>query len=161
MSELIETQKVKVVELYEWTPKQLSNPTQTPKIGHQGPKNQNDPEIKQKSISELKKTYKMRVVQLHEQTVFEPFPICKNSPLGKKNSKITTKLSQNQMSELKVTQKMRVVQLHEQTSKKILNPSQPRNSLLGLQKVKNDPKIEPKLNVRIERSKENESYSTT
>ena len=37
----------------------------------------------------------------------------------------------------------------------------PKNSSLGPQKVKNDPKIKPKSNVRIERNKENESCSTT
>ena len=37
----------------------------------------------------------------------------------------------------------------------------PKNSPLGSQKVKNDPKIESKLNVRIQRNKENESCSTT
>ena len=37
----------------------------------------------------------------------------------------------------------------------------PKNSPLGPQKVKNDPKIKSKSNVRIERNKENESYSTT
>ena len=33
----------------------------------------------------------------------------------------------------------------------------PKNSPLGPQTVKNDPKIEPKLNVRVEGNKENES----
>ena len=36
----------------------------------------------------------------------------------------------------------------------------PKNGPLGPQKGKNDPKIESKLSVRIERNKENESYST-
>ena len=35
------------------------------------------------------------------------------------------------------------------------------NSPLGPKEVKNDPKIKTKVNVRIERNKENESYSTT
>ena len=35
------------------------------------------------------------------------------------------------------------------------------NCPLGPQKVKNDPKNESKLNVRIERNKENENCSTT
>ena len=39
--------------------------------------------------------------------------------------------------------------------------SRPQNSPLGRQKVKNDPKINSKSNVRIERNIENESYSTT
>ena len=38
---------------------------------------------------------------------------------------------------------------------------EPKNSPLGPQKVKNDPKIKSKSNVRIERNKENESCSTT
>ena len=37
----------------------------------------------------------------------------------------------------------------------------PKNNPLGPQKVKNDPKIKQKSNVRIERNKENESCSTT
>ena len=37
----------------------------------------------------------------------------------------------------------------------------PKNSPLGPQKVKNDPKIKSKVNARIERNKENESCSTT
>ena len=37
----------------------------------------------------------------------------------------------------------------------------PKNSLLGLQKVKNGPKIKSKSNVAIERNKENESCLTT
>ena len=37
---------------------------------------------------------------------------------------------------------MNVVQLHELTSKQFLNPfPNPKNNLLGPQKVKNDPKI--------------------
>ena len=38
---------------------------------------------------------------------------------------------------------------------------QPQNSPLGPQKVKNDPKIKSKSNVRIEGNIENESCSTT
>ena len=37
----------------------------------------------------------------------------------------------------------------------------PKNSPLGLQKVKNDPKSESKSNVSIERNKENKNCSTT
>merc|ERR1712198_207165 len=36
----------------------------------------------------------------------------------------------------------------------------PKNSPLGPQKVKNDPKIKSKVDARIERNKENESCST-
>ena len=66
------------------------------------------------------------------------------------------------MSEFKETQKMKVVQLHEQIPKQCLDPSQnPKNSPLGPKKVKNDPKIESKSNVRIERNKENEKQKNT
>ena len=45
---------------------------------------------------------------------------------------------------------------------KVFKPSpNPKNGPLGPQKVKNDPKIQSKSNVRIERNKENESCSTT
>ena len=37
----------------------------------------------------------------------------------------------------------------------------PKNSLLGPQKIKNDPKIKSKSNIRIERIKEDEKFSTT
>ena len=37
----------------------------------------------------------------------------------------------------------------------------PKNSPLGPQKVKNDPKIKSKWNIRIEKNKEDESCSTT
>ena len=57
---------------------------------------------------------------------------------------------------------MKVVQLQEQTPKKFLNPTPtPKNSPFGPQKVKNDPKIKVKSNVRIEGNIENESCSTT
>ena len=64
---------------------------------------------------------------------------------------MTPKLGQNQMSELGETKKMKVVQLHNETSKQFFDPySNPKNSPLGPQKVKNDPKIKSKSNVRIE-----------
>ena len=57
---------------------------------------------------------------------------------------------------------MKVFQLHELTPKQFFNPSPtPKIARLGPQKVKNDPKIKSKSNVRIERNKENESCSTT
>ena len=66
------------------------------------------------------------------------------------------------MSELKVTLKMKVVQLHEETPKQFLDHSPtPKISPLGPPKVKNNPKIMSKSNIRIVRKKENESYSTT
>ena len=55
---------------------------------------------------------------------------------------MTPKYSQNQMSELNETKKMKVVQLHVYTPKQLSNPKPtPKNSPLGRQKVKNDPKI--------------------
>ena len=45
---------------------------------------------------------------------------------------------------------MKVVQLHEWAPKQCLNPSPTR-------KIKNDPNIKSKSNVRIERNKESES----
>ena len=57
---------------------------------------------------------------------------------------------------------MKVIQLHECTPKQYLNPSPtPKNSPLGHQKVKNDPKIESKSKVGIEGIKEDKSFSTT
>ena len=54
---------------------------------------------------------------------------------------------------------MRVVQIHGYT---VFEPfPNPKNRPLGPQKVKNDPEIKSKSNVRIERNKENESCSTT
>ena len=47
---------------------------------------------------------------------------------------------------------MKVVQLHEQTLKMFEHFPNPKNSPLGPQKVKNDPKIKSKANVRIGRN---------
>ena len=76
---------------------------------------------------------------------------------------MTPKFNQNQMLELKKKNKE-----NESCSttwadrKTVFEPfPNPKNSPLGPQKVKNDPKIESKSNVRIERNKKNESYSTT
>ena len=53
-SELKETKKMKVVQLYERTPKQLSNPTPTSKKGHQGlKKSKMTPKLSRNQISEL------------------------------------------------------------------------------------------------------------
>ena len=57
---------------------------------------------------------------------------------------------------------MKVIQLHEQTPKQVSNPMPTqKNSSLGHQKVKSDPKIKSKSKVRIEGNIENESCSTT
>ena len=164
MSELEETKKMKVVQLHIETSKEFLIPTSTPKIAHLGPeKSKMTPKLSQNQMSEFKVTQKMKVVQLHEQTpkqFLNPSTAPKIARQGPKKSKMTPKLSQNQMSELKETKKMKVVQLHEQTPKQFLNPSQPQNSPLGPQKVKNDPEIESKSNVRIEGNIEYESCST-
>ena len=67
------------------------------------------------------------------------------------------------MSELKESKKMKVSYSTTWVEPKtVFEPFySPKNSPLGPQKVKNDPKIESKSNVRIERNKENESCSTT
>ena len=46
------------------------------------------------------------------------------------------------------------------TQKRFRTKPKPENSPLGPKKVKNDPKIKSKSNVRIGRNKENESCST-
>ena len=57
---------------------------------------------------------------------------------------------------------MKVVQIHEWTPKQFLNPTlNPKIAHWEPKKVKNNPKIKAKSNVRIERNKENESCSTT
>ena len=60
------------------------------------------------------------------------------------------------MSDLKKSLKMKAIQLHELTPKQFSNstPSK-RNSPLGPQKVKKDPKIKSKSNVRMEGNIEN------
>ena len=46
---------MKVVQLHEWTPKQLSNPTSTPQTNPSGPqKDKNDLKIKSKSNVRIK-----------------------------------------------------------------------------------------------------------
>ena len=74
---------------------------------------------------------------------------------------MTPKLSQNQKSELKELQKIKVAQLNEQKPTIFEPYSGPKNIPLGRQKVKNDPKIKSKSNVRIEGNIENESCLTT
>ena len=149
---------MKVEQLHQQSPKQLSNPTPTPKPAHQDPiiTSKTTPKLSKNQISKLTKTQKMKVVQLHEWTPTQ-FLSPKIAQQGPQKSKMTPVLSQNEMSEFKVTQKMKIFQLHEQTLKQCL----PKNIPLGPQKVKNDLKIKSKSNVRIERNKENESCSAT
>ena len=60
------------------------------------------------------------------------------------------------MSEWKETKKMKVV------PKTVVEPyPNPKNSPLGPQKVKNDPKIKSKSNIRIEGNIEDETCLTT
>ena len=69
MSELKETKKMKVAQILEQTPKQFLNPSSTPKIAGQGPKElKMAPKLSQNQMSELKETKKMKVAQLHEST---------------------------------------------------------------------------------------------
>ena len=57
---------------------------------------------------------------------------------------------------------MKVVQLHELTPKQFLNPSPTQKiARYDPKKLKKDPKIKSKSNVRIKGNKENESCSTT
>ena len=83
--------------------------------------------------------------------------------MNKPKTVTTPKLSQNRMSELKETKKMKAIALYEQTPKLFEPDPNPKNSLLFCpQKTKkNYPKFKSKSNVRIERNKENESFSTT
>ena len=56
---------------------------------------------------------------------------------------------------------MTVVQLHEWTPKQFFEPHiEPKNSPLGPQKVKNNPKIKSKANVKNEGNNENEICCT-
>ena len=128
---------MKVVQPHKSTPKQLTNPTLTPKIAPQGPKKSKmTPKLSQNQMSEFKVTQKMKVVQLHEQTpkqILNPTPTQKIAHQGPKKSKITPKLSQNQRSELKETQKMKVIQLPEQQrSARLSMKSRSRQLFQGL-----------------------------
>ena len=91
MSEFRELQKMKVVQLYEWTPKKFLNPTMNPKKAHQGPKNTKmTPKLNKNQMSELKETLKMKVVQLHESTskqfliLFQTPKIAQQGPINPK-----------------------------------------------------------------------------
>ena len=53
---------MKVVQLYEWTPKQFLNPTLNPKNSPLGPQKV------EKNLSELKGIKKIKVVALYEYT---------------------------------------------------------------------------------------------
>ena len=99
MSEFRESQKMKVVQVNEWTPKQFLNPTLNPKIAHQGPKkSRTNQKSSQNQTSEWKEAKKIKVVALYEQTPkqFEPDPNPQNSLLfcPKKAKKITLKLDE-------------------------------------------------------------------
>ena len=60
---------MKVVQLHEQTPKQLANPTPTPKPAHESPKKTKmTPKLIQIQMSEFKESQKLKVVKLHECT---------------------------------------------------------------------------------------------
>ena len=88
---------MKVISLYEDTPKQFLNPTPTPKKAHLGPKKaKNGPKIKSKSKGRIEGTIKNKS--------------CSNTWVDSKQflnptltSKMTPKSSQTQMTELKET----------------------------------------------------------
>ena len=68
MSEFKESQKMKVVQVNEWTPKQFLNPILSPKIAHQEPKkSKTNQKLSQNQLPELKKTKKIKDVALYEQ----------------------------------------------------------------------------------------------
>ena len=95
MSELKETKKMKIIALYEQTPKQVLNPTLNPKIAHQGPQNSKTTTKLSQNQSELKETKKIKVFVLYEKTTkhFEPEPNPKNSLFfAQESQKITHKL---------------------------------------------------------------------
>ena len=100
-------------------------------------------------MSESKVTQKMKIVQLHKQTLkqcLDPSSTSKIARQGPKTSKMTPKLSQNQISDFKVTQKKKVVQLHMQTLKQCLDPSPtPKIARQGPKKSKMTPKLSQKL----------------
>ena len=139
-------------------PKPQKQPIRAPKSKRTSPK------LSKNQISEMTETYKMKVVQLHEQTPkhFLTLPNPENRPLGPKKSKITPKLSQNQRSELIETKKMKVVQLHEYP-KTVCEPyPNPKSSLVGPQKNrKGPPKLSKNSNIRNDGNIQNESCSTT
>ena len=63
MSELTETQKMKVVQLLEQSQKQYTNTNPTPKLAHYGPKkDQNTPKLSENQKLQLIKTQKIEVV---------------------------------------------------------------------------------------------------
>ena len=91
---------MKVVQLHEQTPKQLLNPTLTPK------KVKNDPKIKSKLKVRIKEHIQNEIcsaTRVDPKTVFEPDPSPKNSPFGPQKVKMIQKSSQNQISEFKET----------------------------------------------------------
>ena len=58
---------MKVVQLHEYTPKQLLNPTPTPKPAHSGPKKtKTTAKLSQNQLTELKESHKIKVVALYE-----------------------------------------------------------------------------------------------
>ena len=88
MSELKETQKMKIVPLHKQTPKQFSKPTPTPKLAHQGPKKaKNDPKIKSKSNVGIEGS--IRNISKLQNKISDPKP---TSKVAQKGSKLFQKL---------------------------------------------------------------------
>ena len=92
MSELKETKKMKIIALYEQSPKEFE-----PDIDHKnspiGPqKVKTTPKLSQNQMSELKETKKMKIIALYEQTPkqHEPDPNSQNSLFRPKKSQRTT-----------------------------------------------------------------------
>ena len=89
---------MKVAQLHEYTPKQLLNPTRTPKPAHQGPKKTKmTQKLSQKLNGRIEGKQKMKVVQLHEQTpkhLSNHTRTPKPAHQGPKKTKMTQKLSQ-------------------------------------------------------------------
>ena len=103
MSESKVTQKNKVIQLNEQSPKQCFDSPPTPIIAPQGPKKSKmTPKLSQNQMSELKETKKIKVVQLHEQTKQQLLNTAdpKNSPIRHQKFKSNSKLCQNQKLEL-------------------------------------------------------------
>ena len=161
---------MKVVQPYEQTPKQLSNPTPkqmsspnpTPKVAHQGLKQSKMiPKLGQNQMSELKEIQKMKVVQIHQQT-----------PKKLPNPTLTPKIT-DQGSKSKNYPKIKSnsnvgIEGNIDNESCLSRPQNSCRNLLQLQKqpirapkCKNDSKIKSKSNARIQGNIENESCSIT
>ena len=130
MSEFRESQKMNVVQLHEWTPKQFLHPSLNPKIAHQRPiKSKMTPKLSQNQMSEVEETQRIKVVQLYEWTpkqFLNPILNNKNGPLGARKSKNDPKI----MSKLKEAKKTKVVPQYKLIPKQFEPDPDPQNSLI-------------------------------